>query len=230
MNIANIGSDVEKPTSFAKDAMEGQDLGKDAFLRLLTVQLQNQDPLNPVENEAFVAQLAQFSSLESLQNIEQAIDKGNDNTALDSVSESIGRNTAISMIGRRVHVDAEELTYRGSGGVEFGYQLTGQANDVDLLIVNEAGEIVRTLVDDSPDGTSGILSWDGKDSDGNTVPAGAYRFIASAVNGEGNAVTVGAQLTGNVTGIRYNEDGEPILIFDGGETAVTGVTRISQDS
>ena len=174
-----------------------------------------------------MAQLAQFSSLESLQNIEQAISETGDNEALFAMNASIVQNTAVSMIGKRVHVEAEDLTYRGDGTVEFGYDLTGPANRVDLAIVNERGKLIRTLTDDSPDGFSGVLSWDGEDTDGNVVPAGVYRFAPTAVNGRGNFVTTFSQLTGLVSGVRY-EDGEPILIFDGGETSMTGVTRISQ--
>ena len=226
MNISDIASTAQQ-TATITESVKKEDLGRDAFLRLLTVQLQNQDPMEPVKNEDFVAQLSQFSSLEQLTSINKAVSDGGDTEAMGGVMLAVESNTAVSLIGKTVEVPTENLTYTGQGSVQIGYNLGGDANRVDIQIFDSQGNLVRTLVDNSPDTGNSTLVWDGKNDTGQSLSAGEYYFIPSAVNGEGNGVAVQSQLQGKVTGVRY-ADGKPILILDGGEAPLSGVARISQ--
>ena len=207
--------------------MEDNELGKDAFLRLLTVQLQYQDPMDPVANEDFVAQLAQFSSLESLQNIDQTLTKNQSTEATVGVQMAVESNTAVSLIGKQVDIPADVVTYTGSGSVPLGYNLTGPANRVDVQIYDAAGNPVSTLTQNNPDVGNGTVIWNGEGPNGQQAPAGVYYIVTSAVNGAGNSVQVTPSLAGTVTGVRY-EGGEPILVLDGGEAPLSGVARIYQ--
>lgn len=223
--IETIGATADPQATMTESLMENEDLGKDAFLRLLLVQLQNQDPMEPVKNEDFIAQLAQFSSLEQLTGINEAVSGGKDAEATADLREAIESNTAVGLIGKQVEIPTETLTYTGNTSVEIGYNLTGPANRVDLQVYDAEGNLVRTLTEFSPTEGNGSISWDGVSSQGQAQPAGNYHIVPTAVNGQGNPVTVSAALTGEVTGVRY-QDGKPILVLNGGETPLSGVARV----
>ena len=225
--ISAVGATPEQTASLTQALSEDNEMGKDAFLRLLTVQLQNQDPMDPVKNADFVAQLAQFSSLEQLQNINQTLSKDQNAEATVGVQQAIQSNTAVALIGREVEIPTDTLTYTGDGSVTIGFNLEGPANRVDLQIFNAGGDLIRTLTDTSPEVGNGSLQWDGKDANGQQAYAGTHYIVPSAVNGGGNSVIVSAALTGQVTGVRY-QNGDPILVLDGGEAPLSGVTRITQ--
>ena len=224
--IEQIGPSAQQTASIT-ESMKEQDLGRDAFLQLLVTQLQNQDPLDPVKNEDFVAQLSQFSSLEQLQQINEAVTDDSDDQALVGLQEAVESNTAVSLIGKKVEAPSETLTYTGEGSVQIGYNLTGSANKVTIRIFNNEGNLVRTLVENSPEAGNKSLVWDGENETGQSLSAGTYSVVPEAINGAGNSVTVTAGLSGTVTGIRY-ENGAPILMMDGGEAPLSAVAKISQ--
>ena len=227
--MADIGAIAATPTQSATitESLQEQDLGRDAFLKLLTVQLKNQDPMDPVKNEDFVAQLSQFSSLEQLQQINKAVSGDGESSEIGGVQQAVESNTAVSLIGRKVDIPSETITYLGEGDVQVGYYLAGPANRVEVNIFDDEGNLVRTLTDTSPDEGNGSVSWDGANDTGQSLSAGTYHVVLQATNGEGNAVTVQAQTTGVVTGVRY-QDGQPILILDGAEAPLSGIGRVSQ--
>lgn len=225
--IETLDSTSTTSTSVGQKILENNELGKDAFLKLLTIQLQYQDPMDPVQNEDFVAQLAQFSSLESLQNIDQTLTKNQSNEATAAVQTAVESNTAVSLIGRGVEIPSDVVTYTGSGSVQLGYNLEGPATRVDVQIYDASGGLVDTLSQTNPDEGNGTVFWDGKDASGNQLAAGTYYIVPSAVNGSGNPVRVSAVLAGTVTGVRY-EGTTPILVMDGGEAPLSGVSRVYQ--
>ena len=226
MNISDITSKPQQSATIT-EAVKQEDLGRDAFLKLLTVQLQNQDPMEPVKNEDFVAQLSQFSSLEQLTSINEAVSGNKESEALGDVMQAVESNTAVSLLGKTVEVPTESLTYTGQGSVQIGYHLSGPANRVDLEIFDDQGNLVRSMVDNTPNEGNDTLVWDGKNDTGQILSAGEYHFVPSAVNGAGKAVTIQARLEGKVTGVRYAE-GKPILILDGGEVPLSSLARITQ--
>ena len=209
----------------SQNVLENDALGRDAFLRLLTVQLENQDPLDPMKNEDFVAQLAQFSSLEQLQNINQTL--STDQQANTGVRQAVDSNTAVALIGREVEVPTDTVAYSGDGSLEIGYHVEGPANRVNLQIVDAGGSLIRTLTATSVEAGNASLQWDGRDAEGRKALAGTYSVVPSAFNGQGEAVRISAALVGEVMGVRY-EDGAPILTLDGGEVPLYGVARVFQ--
>lgn len=223
--INSLAPMAEPQTSIGQQVLENDELGKDAFLTLLTVQLQNQDPMDPVKNEDFVAQLAQFSSLEQLQSINEAVSGSSDTQATVDVQRAIEANTAVSLMGKQVEIPTDTVVYGGQGAVELGYSLAGPANRLDLMLFDEGGNLIRTLTETTPEAGIGSVQWDGKDADGRQVDEGSYHLVPSAVNGQGGTVAVSASLAGTVTGVRY-DNGVPILILEGGEAPLSGVTRV----
>jgi flagellar basal-body rod modification protein FlgD len=227
-STAQADAAVSQATALT-DAVTGDDeLGRDAFLRLLTLQLQNQDPLDPVSNEDFVAQLAQFSSLEQLTSINDTLSSDAGVEATDGVRIAIDSNTAVGLIGRQVQVASNSVDYSGEGSARLGYNLQGPADNVTIRIADDQGNIVRLLVDGDPEQGNASITWDGKDADGDQVGQGTYTLVPSA-NYQGVPTEVSSGSAGIVTGVRY-QDGLPVLITDEGETPLYAVSRVTEGS
>lgn len=210
----------------AANPLPGQDLGKEAFLKLLTVQLKNQDPLEPIKNEAFVAQLAQFSSLEQLQNINTTLTEGDSSrtTREAATLAAVSNNTAVSLIGRRVETRVDAVNLPDSGPANIAYTLEGAADRVTADITDELGGHVRTITL-HPSGLQGLMLWDGRTDDGVRVRPAAYRISLSAQSG-GQPVRAWSIATHEVTGVRTRDGSEPLLLFNGGSVPLSSISGI----
>ncbi|MCC6395760.1 MAG: flagellar hook capping protein [Bacteroidetes bacterium] len=198
-------------------------LGKDDFLKLLITQLRYQDPLNPLDGTEFASQLAQFSSLEQLTNMNDSLSESITTTQL--MAQSIGNSLASTMIGKDVKASGNALQWTGDGEVEFGYTLQSAAASSTVKIYDAQGLLVRTMsAADTAKGDT-TLTWDGKDDDGNTVAAGAYTVSVSAVDASGKAVTASPFLFGTITGVRFTSTGTVFLV-DGKEIPVANIIEI----
>ena len=159
----------------------------DTFLALLTTQLQNQDPLDPLKSEEFTQQLVQFSS------VEQAI---NQNKKLEQIIQlqTAGQlNSAVSYIGKDVEVVSNKLLLK-DGASKITYGLEGNAVKTVISIINEHGQLVRTVAGNVTSGRHEYV-WDGKDNNGNQVPDDVYNFTVVSVGPEDKTVdTVSAVL------------------------------------
>ena len=150
-------------------------LGSDVFLRLLVTQLQSQDPTNPVQNEDFVAQLAQFTTLEQATStnklLEKLIGQDTQRTQLDLVN----------LIGRTVVTQGDTISIAGDEQPTLGYALSGEARSVTIKVLDSDQHVVRTLesTDVQKAGTNQV-QWDGLNDSGDRVPEGVYQFIVKA--------------------------------------------------
>jgi len=197
------------------------ELGQTAFLELMITQMENQDPLSPQENTEFIAQLAQFSSVESLDRL---------NNNFDSFTNNFVANQALqasTLVGRSVTVPADTSLLEEGGVVSASVDLPASAGDVQVNIYTESGSLVDQMsLGQQPAGEL-VLRWDGLQAELNGemmdwqsshtegLPSGIYRFeVAAELDGESteldtalsanvNSVTVGAngQLTLNLAGI-----------------------------
>ena len=228
MSIGLTPSTTQANAAITQALNSDQELGRDAFLRLLVAQLQNQDPLEPVKNEAFVAQLAQFSSLEQLTLINENLADDAGTEATTDVRLAVDGNTAVSLIGREVQVPSDNITYSGEGSVRLGYNVEGPSDVVRLRVVDQSGTIVNTLVDGSPEQGNASTIWNGKDAEGKRADPGIYRIEPSATY-LGIPSPVSAGTAGIVTGVRY-QNGQPILITDEGEAPLSAISRVSEGS
>src|SRR3954470_16845990 len=144
-------------------------MGKEDFLKLLVAQLKNQDPLAPQDNTHFVAQLAQFSSLEQGMGVNDRLDK------LMLQNQGLANSNIISMVGQVATVKGSLITTDGSGiGAPVAFSL-GRASDQTVVqIQNASGKVVRTLdLGARPPGITKV-TWDGRNDDGTVQPAGTY--------------------------------------------------------
>jgi len=194
-----------------------------AFLTLFTTQLRNQNPLDPVKNEAFVAQLAQFSQLEATTAMK---------TSMETMVKSLDGDKMLAgaaLIGRRVAVPNGPLTLLGGQPVEANVDLPTGADGVQMLVFNDKGQQVRKQIFGAqPIGTM-RLSWDGVSDGGAPMPDGTYttQVLASSM-GKAIQPTVNSLATVRSVSNAGTADNVWILEVDGGKSVnMADVKRIA---
>jgi flagellar basal-body rod modification protein FlgD len=188
-------------------------MGKDAFLKLLVAQISHQDPLKPMDDTAFVAQLAQFSSLEQAMGM---------NTRLDTLSiqeQGIANTQIVNLIGKNVTVKGSITTLAAGGvGAPVSFSLAGNAGSVDVSLADASGRTVRTM-HLGPKGAGLVqMVWDGRDDSGIAQAPGPYKVSVAAKDSAGASVDSNQETTGVITNIGF-EKGFANLQLDNGVTA-----------
>ena len=180
----------------------------DTFLTLLTEQLKNQDPLDPLKSEQFVQQLVQFSS------VEQQIASNESLEALLALQQSDAQLTSLQFIGKDATVNTT-YTLLENGEAKWEYGLPQEAQSVELLITDETGKQVRRLDGDTSEGVHEAV-WDGKDEAGNTLPPGVYQLEVVAKDADDVIMDYAVRVTHRVTGVEMN-GGQAQVSFANGE-------------
>src|SRR5574340_1466712 len=139
-------------------------MGKDDFLKLMIEQLKNQDPLDPTDSSEFTAQLAQYSALEQLTNLNDYMKQSIDANAV--LTQSINNTLITGLIGKEVKIDGGEFQVRGQESIVLGYKLPYQAKSAQIKIYNESGTLVKTIDDVPTSLGDSKLSWDLSDNNG----------------------------------------------------------------
>ena len=182
-------------------------LGKEDFLNLLVTQLKYQDPLAPMKNNEFIAQTAQFSALEQMQEL---------NKSLES-QMSLQRNMSDMMktqyIGKTVQVPGSKVQLADGKPVEIGASLSAPAG-VRFEMYSESGEMVSSTNLGMQNAKTVSVFWDGRDQEGVLQPDGAYTFRVKGINQTGESVQVEPLMSGQVSKISY-EDNETRLYVNG---------------
>jgi flagellar basal-body rod modification protein FlgD len=167
----------------------------DMFLRLLTTQLQNQDPLEPTDTNQFTQQLVQYSQ------VEQQIKSNEQLASLVNLQGNLQLQSALSYVGMDVRVADDRFNYAGQGNTTFDYAFDENASQTKINIVNENGDVVFTA-NGALEGTKlHSFTWDGKDNNGLQAPQGQYSIRVSVLDGAGKAQTAETAVWGQVTGI-----------------------------
>ncbi len=202
-------------------------LGKDDFLKLLITQLKNQDPMNPTNGTEFASQLAQFSSLEQLSNLNDSIQQSMNNSYY--LTQSINNSLASNLVGKNVTVLSDSVTNSGQGETNLGYSLPKNAASATIAIQNENGVTVKTIEGISKTMGDNKVSWDFSDDDGNQLPEGNYTFTVNAVDNSGNEIDVQTFSSGTIDGIKYSSSGSMVLI-NGNQYNLSDIMEILNNS
>src|SRR5690606_20919179 len=175
-------------SGYGTGSLTGQtSMGKEDFLKLMLAQLQNQDPLNPMEGTEFASQLAEFTSLEQLINLNKAMD-----TSINAdyfLSQSINNTLAATLIGKEVKLSGNSFQNNGAENTTLGYNLSTQASSCTIKIYNESGQLVKTIENASKNSGDNKLIWDYYDNNGNKVPEGKYTFKVEAKDSNNNLIS-----------------------------------------
>ena len=182
-------------------------LGKNAFLQMLVTQLRYQDPLNPLSDTQFIAQLAQFSSLEQL----QAMNSNFESNML--LSQSLHNSMTVNMIGRQVKVYGSSIVLEKGTPIGISFDLQ-EAGSVTVKIKDASGQLVRELNLGYKEAGPVEATWDGKDAGGKELDSGQYSYLVEAKNSDGQSLAVIPYTTGRVTGVKYTEGVAVLMMGD----------------
>lgn len=180
-------------------------MDKDAFFKLMIAQLKNQDPTNPLKNHEMAAQLAQFSGLEQMSNV---------NTTLKEMKEAnkpIEQFQALNMIGKEISGDSAKITRSDLDKThEVKFNLPADTKDTEVKIYNAKKEVVRTMKFPQLKAGENKFEWNGEDEKGNKAKAGEYKVQIEATGTAGQKLNVKTDFTGVVTGMSFSPEG-PVL-------------------
>ena len=181
----------------------------DSFLLLLTTQLQNQDPLDPMDSNEFTQQLVEFTG------VEQSIATNTHLEQLIAMFQSDEFSGAVQYIGKTIEAPGA-TTALANGKAEWSYTVHGQASKTTVKVLNDKGIAVFSTPGSIATGTHSF-AWDGKDAAGNPLPEGAYTLSVQSLGQDGGDVDISIKLLGRVTGVQSEAGETPLTI---GETAI----------
>ena len=199
---SSILATLNSGRSSASSASSTEDM-QNRFLTLLVAQLENQDPLNPLENTELTSQLAQMSTVQGIEQL---------NTALSSLVNSLADTQAVqasALIGNTVLVPGSNMTL-SEGSAYGGVNLAAPAEQVTVSIIDSTGKVVQTQTLGAQEAGNVLFSWDGATSSGTTAGDGAYTFKVAATSGT-SAVTAEALQLGTVSALTRTANGNFVL-------------------
>jgi len=211
-NLSLYGVDTRSEDLYVNG--ESTLLDRDVFLQLLVTELECQDPLNPMENQEFLSQLADLTTVEELENANSNLE------TLQLYQSSINNAQSVSMIGKVVKAGGDSFTYTGDGNVELNFQLGAYASSVTVTVYDAEGTAIASIKEADLEAGDGTVTWDGTNYDGSPMEKGDYTYSVTAIDTDGNAVSVETYLRGLVTGVSF-ENGVPMLHI-GSQTVTMG--------
>lgn len=206
MTVSGIGTATSPANMlFSNDSTT---LGKEDFLTLLVTQLQNQDPLNPADSTEFVSQLAQFSALEQMTNVNKNLE------VIQLFEQSINNAQAMQFIGKTVKANGSlfEVEYEERHDIKF--QIAENAAAVHIKIYDSLGEVVAEIEPGPMEPGEHTVTWDGIDENGEPVSEGTYSFTVQAENSDGEVMETAAYIEEKVTGVSYHSGNTYLLAED----------------
>ena len=187
------------------------------FLTLLTTQLQNQDPLSPLDTNQFTQQLVQFAS------VEQQLKTNDQLTTLVSLQQTAQSTQALTFVGKTAVVDGSTATMTNASAT---WDLSVPTNsNVKISVTNSTGQTVFTGSYAVNAGNNKIFAWDGKGNDGTQWPDGKYKLTATATDTGGNSVAVSTQIQGVVSSVDLTQS-PPLLSINGQTYTVNQIKSI----
>ncbi|MGZ8459904.1 MAG: flagellar hook assembly protein FlgD [Candidatus Deferrimicrobiaceae bacterium] len=202
--VTNDWKSYVAPATDTKKSANGA-MGKDDFLKLLFTQLKYQDPQNPVDDREFAAQLAQFSSLEQMTNLNTSF--GEIKTAL----QQQGKFSLLQAVGKTARADGNGLVADATGTMNGIFSLDAAATSVKVTVTDAGGTPLRTINLGAKKAGENIFTWDGTLEGGMKVPAGQYRFFVEAADSAGQVVSSATSMEGIVTGVTLDDDPAAII-------------------
>ncbi len=218
MTISGIDSAASSIDNYTSAASGNNTLGEEDFLTLLVAQLENQDPLEPQDNTEFIAQLAQFSSLEQQTSTNDKLDE------LISSQNSSSQVASFSLLGQKVSTETDQIYLQGDS-LELGCTLDQAAPEGSLKVRNDEGDLVASFSFTDLEAGDNFIQWDGTDNAGNPLPKGLYDLEFNVSDTAGN--THKAQPVVKVTVDEINLDStDSLLITDAGDIFLSDINSV----
>ncbi len=227
MAVSSTISDIQSAAAAtqqqadAAKASSGTTLDKNSFLTLLTEQMKNQDPTQPMDNTAFVAQLAQFSALEQMTNVNSNL------TTLISAQGTSLQTTAASMIGKTAVFQSDSVVLQADSPAVFTANLSQAATNATAVVQDSNGNTIRTLQLGACSSGLNHFSWDGKNDSGNTVNPGTYTVNVTASDINGTPISLTQNGSALITGVTY-VNGTPEFQAGGQTLKISDISELDE--
>lgn len=221
--MTTVGSSTDSQVIAQKTAASATQLNQnfDDFLKMLTTQLQNQDPLAPMDTAQFTNQLVMFSQ------VEQQL-RSNDTLGKLLAMQTLNMTAlGVSFIGKSVEVSGDTFEHSGTGSVSMSYDMQDGVTASTIRVVDADGNTVFSQDSDKTPGHHDFV-WNGLNSQGNPAPAGTYTFEVSAQTKDSNALNITTYVPGHVTSLESADDGTLLLNVGGQKVPLTDVRKISE--
>ncbi|QPJ65119.1 MAG: flagellar hook assembly protein FlgD [Candidatus Nitrohelix vancouverensis] len=201
---------------------ESKEMGKTDFLQLLIAQLSAQDPLNPLEGQEFTAQLAQFSSLEQMSNVNKNLEE------IQDFNVALYNSSLFNLIGKSVNAPGNSFDHTAGAPENLSYSLGSSADTVKIDIFDHTGLKVDSITLNNQNAGLQSVGWDGTDSEGQPLPNGTYTFNISAEDLGGNFVSAELFTSGKVTDVIF-EGKQSFAVVNGEKLLVDEITKVSEN-
>ncbi|KAA0571288.1 flagellar hook assembly protein FlgD [Azospirillum sp. Sh1] len=202
-----------KTNAAAADEQKKATVDYESFLKLLTAQLRNQDPLAPMDATQFMTQLAQLSTVEQSMRSNDTLGK-----VLDTLKSS-GMRMDMALLGRKVEVASDQLSL-ADGKAQAAYTVEGTPASVKLEVLNGAGGVVYSSPGSLKTGRQ-VFDWTGRTASGGTAPDGVYTLRVTAKDKDGKALNTATVVTDTVAEVR-SVDGASKFVLKNGATVDSG--------
>lgn len=224
MDINSINQQTS--SAFQKNSNKGvSTLGQDQFLQLLIAQMRNQDPTNPLEGSEFASQLAQFNSVEQLISVNDGLKILQDSQNL--MSSSLSNSMAANLTGKHIRALSNQISIGPSGGSEINFKLQSSAEEVEVIIRNESGNVVRKETLKGLASGDNSWTWDGKNDSGERMGEGKYQVEIAASNGDNNVESL-VFIEGIAEKVRFTANGV-LLKVNNVEIPIGDVEEVGSD-
>lgn len=199
---SRYGAKAEKPREIKKT------LGKDDFLKIMITQMKNQDPSKPFDAEQMASQMAQFASVEQLQNLNQNV------TKMVNGGQPLERLAMTNLIGKTVTVDRERFVHTDNEASSLGYTLSREAKNVKLKIISEQGETVLEKDLGPQKAGAQTFAWDGLKTNSLSAKSGNFIFKIEAVDAGDRPIQMDSKGQAKVVGVAFDGPEGTLLVGD----------------
>jgi flagellar basal-body rod modification protein FlgD len=205
-SVAPIAANSSSSTSTGSSAALDFTGNFNTFLTLLTTQLQNQDPLSPMDSNTFTQQLVEFSQ------VEQQIDTNNNLQSLIQLQTAGETIQSMPLVGDQIEYNSATAPL-SDGNADFSYTMPSNAANVTLAVTNSGGNVVYSTTGATSAGQHSFV-WNGENYAGENMPNGPYTLNVMATDANNNSITATVQSLGTVTSVAVS-NGQPSFILDG---------------
>jgi len=216
-----IPGDLYSAASMPPATKKSDSLGQADFLKLMTEQLKHQDPLKPMENSEFLGQMAQFSTVQGINGMQESMKS----LAESMVGDQVLRGAVL--IGHEVLVPSEKIALDGSDGQVSGVVAAPAPGIVNFEIKDENGQLVKTISVNAEKAGEVEFTWDGTDEGGKRLPAGTYSLAAAQASAEGDKTELSTYVNAMVESVNIGSDGLYLNLKGLGVAPIGYVLRVS---
>jgi flagellar basal-body rod modification protein FlgD len=214
---ADYLSALQQNTSSTSTAPDDQ-MGQADFLRLLTTQMQNQDPSKPMDPTSFVTDLTQMSQLESTNNMNDSM------LAMAASFQSMQTMSGASLIGKNVQVSGEDFSHTQGQVSQFSLNTAVPLTDVTVVVSDADGVVKELSIADMQSGDKRV-DWNGLDNSDVAKGDGVYSLTAYGTNSDGNLQSINTVVASRVNSVGISTDGSMTLTLATGEKVAMETVR-----